>query len=75
MRNPNACDSECNKACKIDEYLDIKDFSCEKRLFGKLVLACKDEILNTTEISLDNKKSFYYHYKRDKKGIVTVVLI
>ena len=29
---------------------------CIKRLFGKLVLECEDEILNTTESSLDDKK-------------------
>ena len=34
---------------KIDEYLNIKNCSCEKTLFGKLVLACKDETLNKTE--------------------------
>ena len=51
------CDCECNKTCKIDEYLDIKNCSCKKRLFGKLELVCDDEILNTTETSLDDKKS------------------
>ena len=25
-------DCECNKACKIDEYLDIKNCSCKKLL-------------------------------------------
>ena len=49
-------DCECNKGCKIDECLDIKNFSCIKHLFGKLVLACKDKILNATEISLVDKK-------------------
>ena len=44
------------KACKTDEYLDIKNCPCKKRLFGKLLLACGDEILNTTETSLDDKK-------------------
>ena len=42
--NPSACDFQCNKACKIDEFLDIKNWSCEKRLIGKLVLECEDEI-------------------------------
>ena len=55
MWNPSTC--ECNKACKIDEYLDQKSCSCEIRLFGKLVLACGDEILNTTNNSLDDKKA------------------
>ena len=40
----------------IDEYWHIKNRSCEKILFGKLVLACENEILNTTETSLDDKK-------------------
>ena len=51
------CDCECCKTCKIDEYLDIKNCSCKKRFFGKLELVCDDEILNTTETSLDDKKS------------------
>ena len=50
------CDCEYNKACKINEYLDIKNCSRKKRLFGKLVLACEDKMLNTTESSFDDKK-------------------
>ena len=38
------------------KYLDIKNCSCEKRLFGKLVTACEDQILNTTETSIDYKE-------------------
>ena len=49
MQNPGICDCEYNKACKINEYLDIKNCLRKKRLFGKLVLACEDKILNTTE--------------------------
>ena len=56
MWNPSTCNCECNKACKIDEYLDITICSCEKRLIGKLILECEDEILDTTETSLDNQK-------------------
>ena len=36
---------------KIDNYLDAKSYSCEKRLITKLVSACEDEVLNTTESS------------------------
>ena len=46
--NPSTCYCECNKACKIDEYLDIKNCSCENRLIGKLVLECEHEMLKTT---------------------------
>ena len=55
MWNPRKCDCECNKACKIDEDLDIENYSCEKRLLGKLVLASEDKLFNTTETSLDDK--------------------
>ena len=54
--NPSTCDCQCNEACKIDEYLDIKNYFCEKRLISKLILECKDEILNTTETLLNDKK-------------------
>ena len=53
----STCDCECNKACRIDEYLDIKNYFCEKRLIGKLVSECEDEILNTTETLLNDKKA------------------
>ena len=36
--------------------MKIKTCSCKNRLIGKLVLECEDEILNTTENSLANKK-------------------
>ena len=36
--------------------MNQKNCSCEKRLIGKLVLECEDEILNTTETLLNDKK-------------------
>ena len=51
-----ACACKCNKACKIDKYLDTKNCSCETHLSGKLVIPCEDEILNTTQTSLDDEK-------------------
>ena len=47
MRNLSTRDCECNKSCKIDEHLDIKSCSYEKRLTSK--------ILNTTETSFHDK--------------------
>ena len=49
LQNPRIYDCECDKASKISEYLDIENSACKKRLFGKLVLACENEILSTTE--------------------------
>ena len=56
MWNPGTSDCECSKTCKIDESLDTKNCSCEKRLICKLVLGCNDEILNTTKTSPDDEK-------------------
>ena len=56
MGYPSTCVCECNKAWKIDEYLDIKNCTCEKSLIGKLVLKYEDEILNTIETLLNNEK-------------------
>ena len=35
MWNPITCDCDCNKSCKVEEYLDINTCSCEKRVFIK----------------------------------------
>ena len=43
-QNPSTCDCECNEPCKIDEYVDIKNCFCEKRLIGKVLLECEDKI-------------------------------
>ena len=48
--NPSTCDCECNKACKIGKYLDFENCFCKKRVIGKLILVCKDEILHISEI-------------------------
>ena len=54
--NPRTCDCKRIKICKINKYLDTKNCSCKKCLIVKLVLACENEILNTTETSHDDKK-------------------
>ena len=54
---PSMCDCECNKACKVNQYLDIKQCSCKKLLTEKLMLEREDEISNTIETSLNNKRS------------------
>ena len=56
MWNPGTCECGCNKACKLNKYLAIKNCSCGERLFGKLALGCDDEVLNTTETFFNEKK-------------------
>ena len=48
--------SVSNKACKISKYLDVKNCSCKKNLFGKLAPTHENKILSTTEIGLDDRK-------------------
>ena len=57
MWDRTTSDFQCIKACNIDKYLGIENCLCGKCLFGKIVLACKDEISNTTETSLDYEKN------------------
>lgn len=52
MRNPSAFHCKCNKACKIDENLYIKNCLCAKLLIDKLVSKCEYEILSTTKKSI-----------------------
>ena len=47
---------EWNKACRIDEHVDVKNCFCKKFSVGKLVLECGDKILNTTEILINDRK-------------------
>ena len=56
LQIPSTCDCECNKACKNDDYVDIKICLSEKRQFDKLILTREIEMLNTTEILLNYKK-------------------
>lgn len=39
----------------FDGYLDTRNCSCRKRLFGELILAYGDEILNTSETTVKSK--------------------
>ena len=56
MWNLSTCHCKDNNACKIDEYLDIKNCSCKKCVIGKLVLAYIDETINITETPLSDEK-------------------
>ena len=41
MWNPSTCDRKCDKACKIGEYLDLKNCLCKNRHFVKVVQTCE----------------------------------
>ena len=53
--DPSIC--ECDKSYDVGEHLDHANWKFRKTLIDKLVLECKDEILNTTDtISIADKK-------------------
>ena len=56
MWNPNICDYEYNRACKINVYFDIKNYPYKNCLIAKLLLECIDKIFATTQTSLNDKK-------------------
>ena len=65
---------KCNKACKTDEYLNTNNCLCKKCLIDKIVLECQDEILNTTETSLDDKKVICKK-KKKKNWLIHIILL
>ena len=44
IRDPSNCDCECDKSYNIGQYLDYKNCKCRKKLVGKLVEECNEEI-------------------------------
>ena len=42
--NPSNCECECDKSCDIGEYLYYKNCSCRKKVIGKLVEKCSENI-------------------------------
>ena len=68
LQIPSTRDSECNRACKNDDYLDIKICLWKKRQFDKLILTCEDEMLNKTAILTFEKSNCLIH-------IISLVII
>ena len=42
--NPSNCDSEYDKSCNVEEYLDYKNCKCRKRIVDKLFEECSEDI-------------------------------
>ena len=61
MWNPSTCDCQCDKTYKVVECLNIKNCSCNKRLFNKWILASENWIVKVTEAtSVADKKDNIY---------------
>ena len=70
MWNPSLYDFECNKTCKIDEFLDNENCSCKKRQLDKLMIACEDEILNSTETLFNNNIGTYENFIGNYRHVI-----
>ena len=42
--NSSNCECECDKSCKIREYLDYENCKCRKKLVDKLVKECTKNV-------------------------------
>ena len=42
--NPGICECECDKSCNIGQYLDYENCKCRKKVIGKLVKECSEDI-------------------------------
>ena len=55
--NPSVCEGECDESCDVGQYFNYVNCKCRKRFIVKLVLECKDVILNITKsILIADKK-------------------
>ena len=44
--NPSSCDCECDKTCKIGEYLDINNVTWIRLVVDNLAITCEYESLD-----------------------------
>ena len=59
--NPSSCECESNKSCDVREYLDYGDCKFRKRLVGKLVQECTENLAEAkiAEITLAEDENKY----------------
>ena len=54
--NPSNCKCECDKSCDSGKYLDYENCKCRKKLIGKLIEACNENIEETSLIKINSTK-------------------
>ena len=58
MWNPSACECQCDKWCKLGQYLDHKKCVCKNKLVGRLISECTS-IINETMMNNNNYDNDY----------------
>ena len=54
MRNPSACECQCDMWSKPGQYLDYKKCICKNKLVGRVIEECTSIINETMMINKDN---------------------
>ena len=65
--NSGNCECECDKSCKIREYLDYENCKCRKKLVDKLVKECTKNV--------DEKKKFIQQNCIQKKQFLLYAVL
>ena len=60
MWNPSNGECECNKSCRIGEYLDYKSCTCNKSIIDKLVEECTNTIEENNDILVNSSDNTIY---------------
>ena len=55
MWNPSTCECQCDKWCKLGQYLDHKNCVCKNKLVGRIIGKCTSVINKTMMNNVDNK--------------------
>ena len=66
--NPSNCECQCDKLCHVGEYLDHENCKCRKKLAGKLIEECTQ---NIEEVKIANKNQ---HKNKRSSFILYIVL-
>ena len=53
MWNPSICECQCDKWCKLGQYLDHKNCICKNKLVSRLISECTS-IINETMMNNNN---------------------
>ena len=56
MRNPSTCECQCDKWCKLGQYLDHKNCVCKNELVGRLLLLKMHENIRLFDSNLPIEK-------------------
>ena len=73
--NPSNCECECYKSCDFSDYLDSKNYKCQKRLADKLAEEITENIEETGLVELTSVKNENKHKRNSCTLYIVLVSI